>query len=160
MKFIRIATSTVAAGAVLFVSGCGSSAIATSSNPTTAAPSDAPAKKESAAVATTAPALTTAQKQAVTAAKGYLALGGGFSRQGLLDQLTSSAGSGFTVADATYAVDSLNTDWNAQAVLAAKGYLKLGSGFSHAGLVQQLSSSAGSKFTAAEAEYATTQVGL
>ena len=64
------------------------------------------------------------------------------------------------ICSRSFAVDSLGTDWNAQAVLSAKGYLKLGSGFSHAGLVQQLSSQYGDKFTTAEAEYATTQVGL
>jgi hypothetical protein len=44
-------------------------------------------------------------------------------------------------------------------VLAAKGYLKMG-GFSHASLVQQLTSAYGNKFTAAQAEYAAQQVGL
>jgi len=42
--------------------------------------------------------------QAVESAKGYLADGQGFSRAGLLQQLTSSYGEGFTEAQAEYAV--------------------------------------------------------
>jgi hypothetical protein len=105
------------------------------------------------------PTLTISQQQAVIAAKGYLNLDGGFSYQGLIDQLSSSAGDGFSVADATAAVIVLNVDYNAQAVLSAQGYMKIG-GFSHASLVEQLSSAAGEQFTAAQAEYAATQVGL
>ena len=107
----------------------------------------------------TGPTLTTSQQQAVTAAKGYLSMGSGFSYQGLIDQLTSSAGNGFSVADATAAVTLLNVDYNAQAVLSAQGYMKMG-GFSHASLVEQLSSASGAQFTPAQAEYAATKVGL
>ena len=102
------------------------------------------------------PSMTTAQQQAVDAAEGYLSLGQGFSEQGLLSQLTSSAGSGFTQAQAEYAVNYLHPDWDQQAVDAAKGYLQLG-GFSQASLLQQLTSSAGSGFTQAQAEYAVNQ---
>lgn len=107
-----------------------------------------------------APALTAPQQQAVLAAQGYLRSGMGFSRQGLIDQLTSSYGNGFAAADATVAVDSLNPDWNAQAVIAAKGYLASGMGFSHDSLVDQLSSSFGNGFTPEQAAYAAAQVGL
>jgi hypothetical protein len=95
-------------------------------------------------------------QQAVDAAKGYLSMGQGFSEQGLLQQLTSSAGGGFTQAQAEYAINYLRPDWDAQAVDAAKGYLQLG-GFSRASLLQQLTSSAGSGFTQAQAEYAVNQ---
>ena len=61
--------------------------------------------------------------------QGYLSEGQGFSEQGLLQQLTSSAGSGFTQAQAEYAISSLHPDWDAQAVDAAKGYMQMG-GFS------------------------------
>lgn len=107
-----------------------------------------------------APVLTAAQSQSVLAARGYLDSGIGFSAQGLLDQLTSSYGNGFAAADAQFAEDTLAPDWNAQAVKAAKGYLSSGMGFSHASLVDQLSSAYGNKFTAEQAEYAATQVGL
>ena len=82
-----------------------------------------------------------------------------FSRQGLIDQLSSGYGEGFSVADATWAVDHLTVDWNAQAARAAKEYLSMQS-FSHAGLVEQLSSPYGEKFTRAQAEYGVSQAGL
>jgi hypothetical protein len=100
--------------------------------------------------------MTTAQQQAVDAAEGYPSEGQGFSQQGLQGQLTSSAGSGFTLAQAEYAVNRLHPDWDAQAVDAAKGYLQVG-GFSQASLLQQLTSSAGSGFTQAQAEHAVNQ---
>lgn len=103
--------------------------------------------------------MTGAQQQAVDAAEDYLTDGQGFSEQGLLGQLTSSAGSGFTEAEAEYAINSLHPDWDAQAVDAAKGYMQMG-GFSQASLIQQLTSSAGNGFTQAQAEYAASQVGL
>lgn len=106
------------------------------------------------------PQLTVAQQQAVTAAQGYLALGSGFSRESLLQQLTSSYGDGFSQASAEFAVGYLHPDWDAQAVLAAKGYLALGEGFSAVSLEQQLTSSYGDSFTQAQAEYAVKQVGL
>ena len=47
-----------------------------------------------------------------------------------------------------------------QAFLAAKGYLATGMGFSHQGLIDQLSSAYGGKFTPEQAAYAVAQVGL
>jgi hypothetical protein len=35
-----------------------------------------------------------------------------FSRASLIKQLSSSYGEGFSLADATWAVDRLNVDWN------------------------------------------------
>jgi hypothetical protein len=98
--------------------------------------------------------MTTAQQQAVDAAEGYLSMGEGFSDQGLLQQLTSSAGNGFSNSDAEFAINYLHPNWDQQAVDAAKGYLSMGQGFSQQGLLQQLTSSAGSGFTEAQAEYA------
>jgi hypothetical protein len=82
----------------------------------------------------------------------------GFSRKGLIQQLSSDAGSGYDSADATAAVDSLNVDWNQQAVRSAKQYLEL-QGFSCKGLVQQLSSRAGSGYTLDQAQYGAKQAG-
>jgi hypothetical protein len=104
--------------------------------------------------------MTAAQAQAVQAAQGYLALGSGFSYESLLTQLTSTYGSGFSAADATFAINYLKPDWNQQAVEAAKGYLALGTGFSRDSLIQQLTSSYGDGFTQSQADYAVTQVGL
>lgn len=103
---------------------------------------------------------TVAQKNATAAAKNYLALDSGFSRYGLIQQLTSKAGSGFKRPDAVYAVNHLKINWNEQAVLAAKHYLDLGTGFSRDGLIQQLSSRSGSGFTRQQAVYAADKVGL
>jgi hypothetical protein len=61
--------------------------------------------------------------------------------------------------DAEFAINYLKPDWDAQAVMAAKGYLALG-GFSSSSLTQQLTSSDGDGFTQAQAEYAVAKVGL
>ena len=101
-----------------------------------------------------------AASPAVAAAQDYLDLGSGFSYSGLLKQLTSQYGSGFSQADAKFAIGYLHPDWDAQAVEAAKGYLQLGTGFSHDSLYQQLTSSYGSGFTPSQADYALRVVGL
>jgi hypothetical protein len=106
------------------------------------------------------PAMSVGDQQAVSSAQGYLNLGSGFSDQSLLKQLTSSYGSGFSTSDAEFAINYLKPDWDAQAVEAAQGYLKLGTGFSRSSLIQQLTSSYGDGFTEAQAEYAVSKVGL
>jgi hypothetical protein len=82
----------------------------------------------------------------------------GFSREGLVQQLSSSAGDGYAEADAIAAVDTLDVDWNEQAARSAKDYLNM-MGFSCSGLIEQLSSSAGDKFTEAEARYGAQKAG-
>ena len=72
----------------------------------------------------------------------------------------SPSGSQFTEAQAEYGVAHSGADWNAQAVIAAKGYLASGMGFSKDSLIQQLTSPSGSQFTEAQAEYAVGQAGL
>jgi hypothetical protein len=101
--------------------------------------------------------LTMSQRNAVRSAEQYLNISG-FSRAGLIEQLSSSAGSGYSVRDATAAVDSLNVDWNENAVRSAKQYLEV-MGFSCSGLVEQLTSSSGSKYTKAQATYGARQAG-
>jgi Host cell surface-exposed lipoprotein len=105
-----------------------------------------------------APQPTVAQEQALESAESYLDMGG-FSKAGLIDQLHSSAGEGFKMSDARWAVNHTHANWNHQAVLSAKSYLEMG-GFSRASLIDQLSSSAGEGFTLAQATYAANQVGL
>ena len=105
-----------------------------------------------------APKLTRSQEQAVGAAQQYLEVSA-FSRKGLIAQLTSDYGSGFSVKDATFAVDHLRVDWNEQAVLAAKSYLEV-SDFSRSGLIKQLESPYGGQFTHAEAVYGVSKAGL
>ncbi|MDP3870431.1 Ltp family lipoprotein [Phenylobacterium sp.] len=101
--------------------------------------------------------LTSSQKNAARSAKQYLNMTG-FSRDGLIQQLSTGAGDGYDVADATAAVDSLEVDWNENAVKSAKQYLSI-SGFSCRGLVQQLSSSAGDKYTESQAIFGARQAG-
>jgi len=97
-------------------------------------------------------------QNAINSAKQYLEFQA-FSKQGLIDQLASSYGDGYSVSVATAAVNSLRVDWNAEAVLAAKQYLRNQS-FSCQGLIQQLSSSFGDKFTLAQAQYAAQKIGI
>jgi Host cell surface-exposed lipoprotein len=105
-----------------------------------------------------APQYTAAQENAIGSANDYLAMSG-FSRAGLIKQLSSSYGDGYTEADATFAVDHLTVDWNQQAVRSAKSYLSM-THFSRAGLVEQLSSPYGDGYTVAQATYAANNVGL
>jgi hypothetical protein len=109
------------------------------------------------AMPTWAQSLTGPQKNAVRSAKQYLSMQG-FSRAGLIHQLSSEYGDGYEVADATVAVDSLNVDWNKEAVRSAKQYLNM-MGFSCKGLIEQLSSSAGDKYTESQAAYGARQAG-
>lgn len=102
---------------------------------------------------------TASQQNALRSAESYISYKG-FSRLGLIDQLSSEYADGFSKADATWAVDHLDgIDWNEQAVKAGKSYLDL-KGFSRSGLIQQLSSSYADKFTKAQATHAADALGL
>jgi len=101
--------------------------------------------------------LTGPQKNAVRSARNYLSISG-FSRDGLINQLSSDYGDGYSVADATAAVDSMDIDWNANAARSASQYLSM-TGFSCNGLVEQLSSSAGDKYTQAQARHGAQAAG-
>jgi hypothetical protein len=99
--------------------------------------------------------LTVSQQNAISTAKQYLSTQG-FSRRGLIQQLSSKAG---PRKDAVFAVDHIKVNWRHQAVRVAKQYLSI-QGFSRRGLIQQLQSKAGSGFTHAQAVYAANHVGL
>lgn len=103
---------------------------------------------------------TVAQQNAIESAQSYLDMGNGFSRAGLIEQLSSKSGDGFKKSLAVFAVNHINVNWNKQAVMSAKSYLQMGTGFSRAGLIEQLSSKAGDGFTLAQATYAANHVGL
>lgn len=94
---------------------------------------------------------------AIRSAKQYLSFSG-FSRDGLISQLSSDAGDGYEIADATFAVDSLNNNWDNEAVRSAKQYLSF-SGFSCEGLIEQLSSIAGDKYTLGQATFGAQKAG-
>lgn len=110
-----------------------------------------------AAAADAAPKLTGPQRNAVRSARQYLSMTG-FSRDGLIEQLSSDFGEGYEVADATAAVDSLDVDWNENAARSARQYLSM-TGFSCRGLVEQLSSRAGEKYTESQARYGAQAAG-
>jgi inhibitor of KinA sporulation pathway (predicted exonuclease) len=101
---------------------------------------------------------TAGQRNALRAAKTYLKMTP-FSRKGLIQQLSSKYGDGYSVKDATWAVNRVDANWNQQALRAAKAYLKM-TPFSRKGLIQQLSSKYGDRYTVAQATYAVNRVGL
>ncbi|MFC0680258.1 Ltp family lipoprotein [Lysobacter korlensis] len=79
------------------------------------------------------PELTLGQQNAVGKAEQYLSFTD-FSRTGLIEQLEFE---GFSTEEATFAVDYLDPDWNAQAAGKAESYLEFTS-FSRQGLIDQL----------------------
>jgi hypothetical protein len=105
-----------------------------------------------------APDFTVAQENAIESAQSYLDMSG-FSRAGLIHQLTSKAGEGYKMADAEFAVNHVKVNWNKEAAESAQSYLDMSS-FSRAGLIQQLTSKAGDGFTPKQATYAVNKVGL
>ncbi|GHF05227.1 Ltp family lipoprotein [Pseudolysinimonas yzui] len=97
------------------------------------------------------PALTVSQQQAIAQAESYLRFTA-FSRTGLIGQLEYE---GFSTEDATFAVDNITVDWNAQAAASAESYLEM-MAFSRSGLIDQLLYEG---FTPEQAEYGVTAVG-
>ena len=94
---------------------------------------------------------TASQQNALEGATNYLNFTH-FSYTGLIDQLEYE---GFTTEDATWAVDSLGTDWNEQALGSAQDYLDFTS-FSYTGLIDQLEYEG---FTTEQATYAADSCG-
>jgi hypothetical protein len=115
---------------------------------TTAAPAPAPAP--AVAPAPAKPQVSSSQRNAVRSAQQYLEFSA-FSRSGLIDQLEYED---FSTEDATYAVDSLDADWNEQAARSAEQYLDFTS-FSKSGLIDQLVYEG---YTYAQAEYGANSV--
>ena len=89
------------------------------------------------AVANSANASTGPQRQAIGAARDYLSFSG-FSKQGLIDQLSSKYGDGYSWPVATYAVNHIRVWWKKQAVGSAHDTSP--SHFSCSGLIDQLHS--------------------
>ena len=76
-------------------------------------------------------------EQALLAANNYLEMEHGYSYKGLFKQLSQSYGEAFAEEEAAYALNNCGADWNKQAVLSAKSYLKISS-YSRDRLVEQL----------------------
>ena len=93
--------------------------------------------------------LTVAQKNAYEAGLDYLEYMG-FSKQGLIDQLSSEYGDGYEKADAEVAVETIEknglVDWVEEAKESAQSYLDSMS-FSKDGLIEQLESPYGDNYT-------------
>lgn len=105
---------------------------------------------------------TVSQQNAYASAKSYLDFKG-FSRSGIIEQLTSEYGEGFPPADAEFAIARLEAeggvDWNAEAAQAAQSYLEF-KAFSRQGLIEQLTSEYGDGFTREQAEFGVSTTGL
>lgn len=161
----RSVTTTAVAIALLALVGCGSTPVDKVAAPpaqSAAAETTAPAEEaEPEPEPEPEPEYTLAQKNAIRSAESYLAFTA-FSRAGLIRQLTSEYGEGFELADAEFAVSTLEAsggvDWNEQAVRSAESYLDFSS-FSRQGLYDQLTSEYGEQFTHEQAEYALSAVG-
>lgn len=155
--------SASAAAAKAAASASSAAASRAAAAASSAAASKAAADKASAdAAAAEAAEGTVSQQNAYRSAVDYLKFKA-FSRKGLLQQLHSAAGEGYPAADAEFAIARLEreggVDWNEQAAKSAKEYLEIQS-FSRAGLLQQLTSSAGEGFTPAQAAYGVKEAGL
>ncbi len=98
------------------------------------------------------PSMTVSQMNAVESAQSYLDYSA-FSRKGLIEQLEFED---YTNADATFAVDYVNPDWNEQAAKSAEQYLDYSS-FSRQGLIEQLVYEG---FSQSQAEYGVNKAGL
>jgi Host cell surface-exposed lipoprotein len=139
---VRKATTAVAIGLVAVVAlgsvACGGSEVDEATPEpkvvtVTAAPVEEPNVDTQPEAQPEANAETSAQENARRSAESYLE-SQSFSRSGLIDQLEYE---GFSTADATYAVDAVNPDWNEQAAKSAESYLESQS-FSRSGLIDQL----------------------
>lgn len=105
------------------------------------------------------PTISAEEIAARGSAESYLYNLGGFSYNGLIDQLSSEYGEQFPEDVAKRAVDSLDVDWDEQAVMSAKSYIEMDH-FSRQGLIDQLSSEYGEGFTIEQATHAANEVGL
>lgn len=114
---------------------------------------DAEAKAEAEAKAKAeADAGSTSQQNARRLAENYLEYTA-FSRKGLINQLKYE---GFSVKDATWALDHMSVDWNAQAAAMAKNYIDY-TAFSKKSLTEQLIYEG---FTPKQAQYGVSKTGL
>lgn len=79
------------------------------------------------------------------------------SKAAIREQLTSEYGEGFSKPAADYAVNTLETDYNAHALQKARFYRDKMS-MSRSAIREQLVSAHGEQFTAAEADYAMSKL--
>lgn len=100
---------------IIIIASVGGGAGSDNSNPAVSentpqdSKSEAPAAPEKPA-AQEKPEMTSGQKRALQSAEDYLGLSG-FSKASLIEQLSSSAGAGFSKSDATYAANHVDADF-------------------------------------------------
>lgn len=145
----KIVSAFAIAVLAMGLTACGDKEAASAPEPKTAA---APAEEIETVVEEPEEVLTPAQENAVKKAELYLDMTA-FSRDGLVDQLVFDK---FDEADASFAVDYIDVDWNEQAVKQGQTYIDL-TPMSHDGLVDQL---VYDKFTTDEATHAANTLGL
>lgn len=102
-----------------------------------------------------APEMTSGQENALRAAENYLDTMP-MSKKGLIRQLSSPAGDGYSRADATFAANHVDADWKAEAAEAARNYIDI-MPMSRDALIQQLEASAGDAYTHEQAVYGADQ---
>ena len=161
MKLVFSIAAGIILAIVLLAVGCSAIVASSVDDANAAAASDAVAKTppDAPEVEVTKKVLRTAgQENARRSAETYLQTMA-FSRKGLISQLSSSAGEGYSRADATYAVNHVDVERNEQAAKAAQNYLDT-MPFSRQGLIEQLSSDAGDGYTHAQAVYGVNQTDL
>lgn len=112
----------------------------------------APEEPVAEAPAEEANTLTSGQENAIRSAKSYLEYSA-FSPSGLINQLEFES---YSTEDATFAVNSLDINWDEQAIKSAANYLEY-SGFSRDGLIEQLEFEG---FTTEQATVAVNAAGL
>ncbi len=100
--------------------------------------------------------MPTEYKSALEKAESYSSLMH-MSKAAIYDQLISEYGEKFSEEAATYAMENLEADWNANALAQAETYNET-MHLSKAGIYDQLVSEYGGKFTAEEAQYAADNV--
>ena len=115
-------------------------------------------KKEKAAAEKPEPNYTTSQENAIASAYDYLDYSA-FSKAGLIDQLSSKYGDGFSKADAAFAVNHIKVNWNGRLLPPRWNTSTMTRSRAH-GLIQRLESEYGEQFTHAQAVYGVNQTGL
>jgi len=98
-------------------------------------------------------AATIGEENALKCAEKYLRNIGGYSYQGMIDQMEYE---GFTNEEATYAADNCGADWYEQSVKCAEKYLRNIGGYSYQGMIDQMEYEG---FTNEEATYAADNCG-
>lgn len=153
---VTIVAAVVAATAL---AGCGDLDESTDTPSSQAATTEAETGKDKGAEATEAkaakkdaPKATTSQQNAVKSAETYLDTTA-FSKSGLVEQLKFD---GYSKADAKYAANHVDVDWNEQAAKSAETYLDT-MGFSRSGLIEQLEFDG---YTKEQAKHGADAVGL